>query len=280
MNKANLVLLLLFLFSFAFVSAVPPVQTNTIVDKGIDIEAPMFDTIKANETFKFHIHAYNSTDGLALFNDTTDCIIHLYNNDGSHIIEDYMGFDSNGIDFKYDVLGGNLSGIGEYSVLFQCNNSDIGGFLEYGFDVTASGMDLTLEKAYIEITLLLFFIGLLIGFHLLTQKIDFNKWNNKIINRYENKNFIKMTFSALVFNIMKNKFIIYYLIGFPIMLVVTALSFAYNINTLFALMKVLMYIYAWGFILVGLAFLGYVQEWAMEMLERVRDIDWGIDNGK
>ncbi len=79
-------------------------------EKGILIETPIIEFHKINNSFKFHIHAHNSTDGLLLDNTTTNCIIHIYTPEGGgHIMEDDMGFDSNSIEFEYELGGGNLT---------------------------------------------------------------------------------------------------------------------------------------------------------------------------
>ena len=147
-KRGILLIVVMFLFSLTFISAIPPVQVNTIIDKGINIEAPIIETIKSGELFKFHIHAYNSTDGTRLDNTTTNCIIHVYDSGGSHIVEGNMGFDSNGVDFNYDVLGSNFSKVGMYAVLFDCQYpGEIGGFLGYGFEVSKLGKKLTTQEA-------------------------------------------------------------------------------------------------------------------------------------
>ena len=132
--------LLLGLFLMSIVIAAPPVQQSVVSTVGINIEVPIQEYIKINETYKFHIHAHNSTSGLLLDNTTTVCVIHIYDGGGNHIIEDNMSFDSNGVDFKYEVLGGNFSTSGMYAILLFCEvPGKIGGFFEYGVDVTTTG---------------------------------------------------------------------------------------------------------------------------------------------
>jgi len=131
---SSLFFLVVFISLIGFASAAQPTVSVPTQTLGIQIEAPLIDPIYAGELFKFHIHAHNATSGKLLTNLTTQCIIHLYGHNGGHLIEDNMGFDGNAVDFKYDVLGGNLTE-GTGSVLFYCNNSEAGGFLEYSFEV-------------------------------------------------------------------------------------------------------------------------------------------------
>ena len=166
LGKKVVLTLFCFLFLFSFVSAVSPFQ-QTSEGIGIAIEVPVIETHKYNEDFKFHIHAFNSSDGISLTNESIDCIIHLYSPlDGSHLIEDTMSFDSNGIDFEYEVLGSNFSEVGEYAVLFNCVDTTLGGFFEYSFEVTRTGYILTEPQAsiYLAMIFVLFCLFLLLVF--------------------------------------------------------------------------------------------------------------------
>ena len=167
---------------------------------------------------------------------------------------------------------------GEYQIRGFCKDGVVSEEIDFNLEVTGDGTTLGIPEALINITLLLFFVGLLAGFYYIAQKVNFEKWYNSILKRYEDRNFVKMVLSGLTFNIMKNSFIIYYLIGFPIVMLVMNLTFIYNVGILFDLMKILMYVYAWGFLLVGVVFLSYVQEWTMDLIEQIKKMDWGLDD--
>ena len=162
-KKISLAILgMIMIFSmFSLISAVPPVQTNTIIDKGITIESPLPITIKTGQDYTFHIHAYNATDGVILFDPDIHCIIHIYNKIGNHVIEANMTPDSNGVDFQYLVLGENFTESGHQSVLYDCQNTNIGGFLQIHFDITPSG-----ELFEISQAILYGFILVLLGLFL------------------------------------------------------------------------------------------------------------------
>lgn len=277
MRKYLFVLAVLFLISFSV--AQPPFQQTIIISKGIQLESPVIVNHESNQFFQFHIHAHNSTDGLLLMNDTTNCTIHIFSpSDGEHVIEELMEFSMNGLDFNFNVSGGNFTEIGQYSVLFYCEiPGEIGGFFEYNFDITATGVSLSLWDSLIRVFLIIFFIVLLAGLYHVVGGVNFERWNNSIIEKYKNKNFVKLVLSALFYNIMNNVFIIYYLIGYPIILIIANLTYVYNIEGFIAIMNVLLYIYTIGIIIVGIVWLSYVQEWAAKMWELVKDMNWGID---
>lgn len=270
-------ILILGLLLISFVSAQPPFQQTTIVNEGIQIEFPKFEYLEIGESFQLNVHPFNASNGLRLYNDTTDCELHGFYKNGTHAIITPLDFNLNNSDFFIDIPADFFVG-GKGSYIIYCNTSDIGGFVSGPIYITHTGFELKIEVAIIDIALLLFFIGLLIGFYYIRQKIDFKKWYNGILEKYKDRNFVKMVLSGLAFNIVEKSFIIYYLIGFPIMLMVTNLASTYNIVAIIDLMKVLMYIYAWGFILVGVVFLSYVQEWAMDLIELIKKMDWGLND--
>lgn len=157
--------LILTLTLITFVSAIPPVQTNTIIDKGITIEVPIVETLKQNTNYRFGIHAHNSTNGLVLDNNTIDfCSLHIYNSTGNHLVSENMTFELP-YDFELNVDGNNFSSAGMYAVLFYCEvTGEIGGFFEYGFEVTSTGTELNISRAIIFVALL----GIMIFLFLIT----------------------------------------------------------------------------------------------------------------
>ena len=269
----------LLLFSLTFVIAQPPFQSSSEM-LGINIEAPVIETHILEQDFNFKIHAHNSSNGLLLTNDTTNCVIHVYTPiNGTHLIKENMTFEGGvgNLDFEFLVDGGNFSDIGQYAVLFYCEVSgEIGGFFEYAFDVTATGVHLSLWDAFVRIFLIIFFACLMAGAYRVVGHIDFKKWNDIIIKKYQTRNFVKMVLSILLFNIMNNVFIIYYLIGLPMVLILTDLTRVYNIAGMVLFMDVFLSVYLMGLIIVGLIFISYVQEWIVELLDLVKDMDWGI----
>ncbi len=182
-----------------------------------------------------------------------------------------------GINFNYTLADSSQLGVISYGTIGDKNGASPPNYEDLCIEITASGEILETSKALIDIALLLFFIGLLVGFYHVREKVNFEKWHNGILNRYEDKNYVKMVLSGITFNLMKNSFIIYYLIGFLIMSTVTSLAWSYNIIALIDIMKVLMYIYGWSFLLVGVVFLSYVQEWTMDLIEQITKMDWGFD---
>jgi len=164
---------LLFLFAFSFVSAVKPEDTTIVNmgDNGLQIFYPQMNVVPQNTEFKLPLHISNISNGFPLHNTEAECNLHLYNPRGSHIYEGVLDEDSNGWDYELTLGEGNFSDLGQYSFYIWCNNSYLGGEAKGTFQVTFDGKELTESKSFLYITLLvlslLIFAGLLfIGFKL------------------------------------------------------------------------------------------------------------------
>lgn len=167
--------------------------------------------------------------------------------------------------------------IGNYCVSGFCRDGELSDKIDFCFLVSTDGNELSIQDSLVRIFLILFFISLLFVTYFIIKKTDFEKWNNAIIKKYQTKNIVKMVLSALLYNIMKNPYLIYYLIGLPIIMIITNLTYAYNITALVEFMNVFLFIYTVGIVIVGLIFLSYIQEWIAETMELINNLDWGIN---
>ena len=109
-----------------FISLAAAVKPTQVIDSGCEIRTPTAEYITTGETIKSHIHAINITTGSnnALTNDTTTCYLHLYNDIGSHLIEQDYGWDSNDLEWAMTIDGGNFTEAGHYTFYIQCTSSD------------------------------------------------------------------------------------------------------------------------------------------------------------
>ncbi len=144
-------------------------------------------------------------------------------------------------------------------------------------DVTPNGKIYDTGDSLIRIFVAIFFILMMIGLRLVSKGINYDKWYEKIKEQYITRNFVKWSLAAMSFNIMKNVFIIYFILGLPIMLILVDLVFIYNITSIATYVQVLLYIYIVLVMVLGVVFLSYVQEWFMDFIEMIEDTDWGIE---
>ncbi len=143
--------------------------------------------------------------------------------------------------------------------------------------VTADGNIYDTGDSLIRIFVSIFFILMMIGLHRVSKGINYDQWYENIKEKYITRNFVKWSLAAMSFNIMKNIYIIYFILGLPIMLILVDLVFIYNITSIATYIQVLLYIYIALISVLGVVFLSYVQEWFMDFIKMIEDIDWGVE---
>jgi len=190
---------------------------------------------------------------------------------------DVYEMDKNGNKFNYTFCNTTL--LGNYHVTLEGDKDNVTTTEEGYFDVTINGETLDTQTVLVQIILISFFISLGFIVYFVTNKVDLEKWNNSILKKYQNRNYVKLVLSSIGYNLLKNSFIIYYLIGFPILTALVEISYAYSLLSLLEIFKVIMIVYSIGVILIGIVFFSYVQEWVIDLLEQVKNECWGITNG-
>ena len=142
MNKLLLFLIVLLIIPLAL--AVPKDKTVFAGTDGFQIEFPEIVEIKQNTDYSFHFHVFNISNGVSITNTTASCYFHLYNDTGNHIYtESPVAIFDDDFDWEVNVGGGNFSRQGRYAYIFQCNNSELGGFVSVPLLVSESGQELT-----------------------------------------------------------------------------------------------------------------------------------------
>lgn len=168
--------------------------------------------------------------------------------------------------------------IGTYGVTGFCKDGDVSNEIDFGIEVSYTGGAVPTGFNG-RLFLLLCFVLLFVGLVYLQKEINFDKWYKSMLDKYYTKNFVKVALSAIGYNIMKRTIVLYYLIGFVVMLSLLDIVLIYNISAMFDIMQGLMYMYAWGSILVGLIFLSYIQEFVMNAVDDIKNMGWGFDTG-
>lgn len=147
-------------------------------------------------------------------------------------------------------------------------------------DSTPNGKEYDTGDSLIRIFIAILFIAMMLGVYAISKKVDYERWYEKIKEKYTTRNFVKWALSAIAYNFMINKFIIYFILGLPIMLISMDLVFIYDITSIALYVKSLLYVYIALVVVLGIVFLSFIQEWFMDFVEKLQDIDWGIDNDK
>lgn len=217
--------------------------------------------VKQNEPANLIQTCYDSTEGY---------ITRVVYPDKTFAINEQTAMTKIGDNFNYSFL--NTSQLGQYLVYGVCDDT----VWQYDFEVTVNGEKTTIATSLIHVLFITFFVMLIFVFYYLNNKINFEKWNDSIYNKYLSRNFIKVIFSAILYNFMKNAFVIYYLLGFPIIIILNEIAYSYGLLTVITVLNVFLVIYSIGVILVGIYFFSYVQEWVMDLIEKVKNMGWGI----
>jgi len=164
-NFKFLFFVLLFLGFPMFAYAQPPFQ-EIISDSQYLIETPLFRFHEINTDYLLHAHVINSTSGAIITNETAYCFIHLYNINGSHILQKNMSFDNNGIEFELLIGASNFTTINENWFILQCQNYDnkVGGIISGNYYVTETGKS-NLERR--NITYIIIGLAVIMLFYLI-----------------------------------------------------------------------------------------------------------------
>lgn len=278
--KKNCLLFFVLIFLVSIVSAAPPVTTVQQFPEGYYISEQQYHVFKLGESVRYGFLLENASNGVVI-NESVINYCRL-------IVSNSQGFNTQSVNITYNdtyrLWGVELNEtqvneifpeVGFYNYAVSCQD-DFGGVISGVFEVTMNGYNFDIFNALSYFILILFFTSLLILYSYSNNKINYDKWENKIIKKYENKNYIKLVLSSIGFNLLKNKFVLYYLLGIPLILIVTELSYVANVTILSQLMNVLSSIYLWCAVLIGLYFFGYVQEWLKDLFDKFKDLNWGM----
>ena len=182
---------------------------------------------------------------------------------------------SNGFNFYYDFC--NTSQVGDY-VVTTCGDGDgIITCMDFDFPVTPNGKESNIQTALIQILIIVFFVGLIGAVYFMKRKIEFDNWSKSLFEKYAQRNLLKFVMGAIAYNVMKHSFILYYLLGLPILISISDLSFIYNLTDISAILSAITMIYTVGIIVVGLIFFSYAQEWLVDIFNKIKDMEWGIE---
>lgn len=265
----------LFIILIGISAAASPFQTTQGIN-GIQIETPVFETIKADQDFIVHIHAHNLSSGIKLDNATISCVAHLFDITGDHISEGDMIFDSQGGDWEYLILGGNFTS-GQYSIMINCEDTDIGGFLEYTLSATPSGLDHRLNFIIVSILLLTLLLITIATIAHYSGRFNFENLRNKIDGNLEQNNPIRATFLSLFYTLMSETFLLYYLLIWPILITLNELMITFGLLTLQTLIINMIDLYSIGLYIVGLLFIGQAYGFLRGVWNDFENFKWGTN---
>ena len=137
-----------------------------------------------------------------------------------------MSYFGNG-EWRYGFC--NTSEVARYDVKGQGDINGVDSNFATYFDVTYNGTTENDYNIYTLAFLTIFFSAIFLFSIYFKKNWNEEKWYNSVKTKYEDKNWIKLVFSALFFTIVKNIYVIYYILGFLIISLLAYVIFLFNI---------------------------------------------------
>lgn len=238
---------------------------------------PITSAFNFGEKITTSFGTFKQNDCISLYQVCDDCsYVNLTNiKYPNGTIESFnLDMSKTGQNFNYTFC--NTSTLGDYTYTVAGDKNGVYTIEVIGFVITSSGEDPSTSRVFAYIILFIFFILLIFTFYYTTKKINFERWYDSILRKYENKNIVKVIISSIGYNLMKNSFIWYYLFGLPLLLTITDITYTFGVNSMIEVMKVIMGIYWFGFVVVGIFFFGFLQEWVVEIVNQIKSMDYGV----
>lgn len=153
-TAGGLLLCLMVLFSFSFISAETQLNLNT--NNGLWVDYPNFEDVRLNTAFNLTTEVYNISDGVRITN--ANCTLRIYDQQGD------LGINQNltltGGQYNLFLTAGNFTKIGTYSFNIYCANTLYGGFASDIFNVSPEGKtDLAFYLIIFGISLVFIILG-------------------------------------------------------------------------------------------------------------------------
>ena len=171
------------------------------------------------------------------------------------------------VDFTYEFC--NTTEIGQYEITYFNLEGDSSS-PKVGFKSTYTGKYPDFSTLFAYIIIILFLVGLFIGYNILQAKTDKKQIYNNVVEKWETTNFYKSYMGVLLIMFLEYKFHILYLLIFFIWNTFNYLILDFNIVSLISFVGLISDILIIGLIFFVISFLGKVQELISELFE---DID-------
>ena len=170
MKKISIIFLMFMIVTSINIIAAPPfIAEQSSGSAGLFIKTPQQPYYLANTNgIDFHFHVFNET-GYPLTNITVNCLLHIYNSTGNHVLKSIASYDEP--DFEVEINSTISNNPDYYSYIFQCNTTNKGGFIGETFEIsTTQNKESSVSGSILAIMILLpmlFGIMLLLGSFLL-----------------------------------------------------------------------------------------------------------------
>lgn len=140
----------------------------------------------------------------------------------------------------------------------------------------AAYVDVDRPNIVADIILLIFFGSLIYLLYSVSSRINYDSWYNSIMNKFTGKNDVKVIFSGLVYSLVKEAFLLYYLLGWPIIMILQNITTSFGMTDISSIMNVVFGIYSLGLLICVVIFFGKLQEFISNIGKQINDVKWGL----
>jgi hypothetical protein len=199
--------------------------------------------------------------------------ISVFTKDG--IILNNIAMDNNGSTWTHTFtpntsLRNDVNGIGDKNGLDDS--------FAFWFDVTLSGEQTNPSIIVADIVLILLIICLLIFLKIKYKGVDFDKWNESIMDSHDNIG--KTITKGLIYGLMKNAFIWYYFIIWLMFFVLKDMVYRFNSVEIYRYLVLIFDIYSFGFFFVMVLLIGFFYKYIKDTVNDLLSDSWGVEHGK
>lgn len=251
-NRATVFLLCLLLFSMVgFVSSIDTFQEGQ--------EVNLTFTCTLNQQIPSPSATYNVT-----------IVDHL---NGTILIDNDNALALNNGIFNYNFT---FPESGQYIIISACYDGVNNQTAREVVNVTPTGNELNLYDVLVQAFLLCFFLFLMFCFYMIKRQINFEQWLQKIQNKFETVNTPRAVLASVGYFFVKESFMVYFLLLFPIIVLIINLITAYNLGSMDFLVNILMIFYSIGVLIAGVLMFGKFQQFVVDRMEEITNSKWGI----
>ena len=139
----------------------------------------------------------------------------------------------------------------------------------------ATFVDVDTPNILADIILLIFFSSLILILYSTSSRINYDNWYKSISNKYKEKNTPKVVLSGMMYNLIKDSFLMYYLLGWPILLLLKNIVTSFGMTSISGIFDGVFILYTIGLLAVVILFFGKAQEFIMGISEEAKLARWG-----
>jgi len=140
----------------------------------------------------------------------------------------------------------------------------------------ATYVDVDTPNIVADIILLIFFSSLILILYTTSSRVNYDKWYKSISTKYKEKNSPKVILSGMMYNLVKDSFLLYYLLGWPILLLLKNIVTSFGMTSISGIFNGVFILYTVGLLAVVVLFFGKAQEFIMGIAEEAKLARWGV----